>query len=300
MAPSPNEYDADATDPNQPPSAVAVKPNHLPLNVIIVTDHDLVPSDAEVTTASCDSTADDANPDRVPPPNRTKKFYESDDTFIQTIFSQTITSTTVTPTDDDCSTYSFQQATLVVDPNQDQEQDTVNRPPSSRGSSSPPSVDITNEEEDDDIEDDTDDIDLVEEADARSNNGQMLLLVAPALTPTNDLSQHTDIMDGYAETMISFTDVLGLDRDPDDHGGGGGGGRFEEGNDQAEEEDGGREIEMNGSVSYFDRTIVDDEEEDVEEDPIPESVSDLRAPEEDVEEAEEETEEEEEDSTVSS
>lgn len=36
-----------------------------------------------------------------------KKIYESDDTFIQTIFSQTIKSTTVTPTDDDPS-YAFE------------------------------------------------------------------------------------------------------------------------------------------------------------------------------------------------
>lgn len=35
--------------------------------------------------------------------NKTKKFYESDDTFIQTIFSQTIKSTTATPTDDEQS-----------------------------------------------------------------------------------------------------------------------------------------------------------------------------------------------------
>lgn len=38
---------------------------------------------------------------------KTKKIYESDDTFIQTIFSQTIKSTTVTPTDDDAS-YAFE------------------------------------------------------------------------------------------------------------------------------------------------------------------------------------------------
>lgn len=38
---------------------------------------------------------------------KTKKIYESDDTFIQTIFSQTIKSTTVTPTDDDPS-YAFE------------------------------------------------------------------------------------------------------------------------------------------------------------------------------------------------
>lgn len=38
--------------------------------------------------------------------NKTKKFYETDDTFISAIFSQTITSTTATPTDDDLS-YSF-------------------------------------------------------------------------------------------------------------------------------------------------------------------------------------------------
>lgn len=39
--------------------------------------------------------------------SRTKKIYDSDDTFIQTIFSQTIKSTTVTPTDDDPS-YAFE------------------------------------------------------------------------------------------------------------------------------------------------------------------------------------------------
>lgn len=40
--------------------------------------------------------------------NKKKKIYESDDAFIQTIFSQTIKSTTATPTDDEPSHHSFE------------------------------------------------------------------------------------------------------------------------------------------------------------------------------------------------
>lgn len=204
------------------PSA-AIKPTNLPLNVIIVTDTDL----AAATI-----------------PNRTKKFYESDDTFIQTIFSQTITSTTVTPTDDDCSTYSFQHA-VDEEARSGADHQSAHHHQLSAGSSS-----IS-------INEDDDDIDLVEEADVRNTNLQPVA----AMTPTNDLSQHTDIMDGYGETMISFTDVLGLDRDPDDHGGGRGGG------DEEREVELELDGEVDGSVSYFDRTIVD-EDEDVEDEEL--------------------------------
>lgn len=81
----------------------------LPLNVI-VTDHD------DNSTKTDDTDDDDvdedaaaaaaaSHPDDGPSiaPNKTKKFYESDDTYLTKIFSQTITSTTVTPTDDDYS-----------------------------------------------------------------------------------------------------------------------------------------------------------------------------------------------------
>lgn len=75
-----------------------------------------------VITDTTTNTSKPITPSPMQPPvhpNKTKKFYESDDTFIQTIFSQTITSTTATPTDD-YSTYQFDEfsalATVVDDP----------------------------------------------------------------------------------------------------------------------------------------------------------------------------------------
>lgn len=68
---------------------------------------------ADPAHSSCDTVATEiASPNGTVVPSsssscKTKKIYESDDTFIQTIFSQTIKSTTVTPTDDDPS-YTFE------------------------------------------------------------------------------------------------------------------------------------------------------------------------------------------------
>lgn len=59
----------------------------LPLNVIVTDTED--DRDLENGGEKCNQ--------------RTKKFYESDDPFISTIFSQTINSTSVTPTDEECS-----------------------------------------------------------------------------------------------------------------------------------------------------------------------------------------------------
>lgn len=58
------------------------------------------PSAAAVTAEADEAMAADIERQPSPTNSKTKKFYESDDTFIQTIFSQTIASTTATPTDD--------------------------------------------------------------------------------------------------------------------------------------------------------------------------------------------------------
>lgn len=79
----------------------------LPLLDVVITD-----------TTTNTSKAVTSSPSQPTHPNKTKKFYESDDTFIQTIFSQTITSTTATPTDD-YTTYPFDEfnaLTPMVDP----------------------------------------------------------------------------------------------------------------------------------------------------------------------------------------
>lgn len=61
-----------------------------------------------VDTAGASHTSGDASAIEAATSScKTKKMLESDDTFIQTIFSQTIKSTTVTPTDDDPS-YAFE------------------------------------------------------------------------------------------------------------------------------------------------------------------------------------------------
>lgn len=71
----------------------------LPLLNVVITD-----TTGTNVTKSPSPTAQqaDASAGQQPSPAncKTKKFYESDDTFIQTIFSQTITSTTATPTDE--------------------------------------------------------------------------------------------------------------------------------------------------------------------------------------------------------
>lgn len=71
----------------------------LPLLNVVVTDTTNPNGDSQSITPSPQTSTKLTN--------KTKKFYESDDTFIQTIFSQTITSTTATPTDDDHS-YAFE------------------------------------------------------------------------------------------------------------------------------------------------------------------------------------------------
>lgn len=80
----------------------------LPLLNVVITD----------TTNNTTKSAT-PSPQQPPLPNKTKKFYESDDAFIQTIFSQTITSTTATPTDD-YNGYPFDDFNAALTPLADQ------------------------------------------------------------------------------------------------------------------------------------------------------------------------------------
>lgn len=157
------------------------KPLNLKLNVI-VTD------------------TDEPNPENT---NKTKKkFYESDDTFINAIFSQTITSTTVTPTDEELS-YTFDPPDLQL--------------PTETSGTNVPSERI---ECDSDIETDLDLDDDGEYADGRplTNTNTDWITVEEATHP--DLSSYnesnTENLDNYNETMISFTDTICLDHDQDD------------------------------------------------------------------------------------
>lgn len=70
----------------------------LPLLNVVVTD--------TANSGDTDATASSVTP-ATHSSSKTKRFYESDDAFIQTIFSQTIKSTTATPTDDEQS-YTFE------------------------------------------------------------------------------------------------------------------------------------------------------------------------------------------------
>lgn len=155
------------------------KPLNLKLNVI-VTDTD-------------EATAETANKTK-------KKFYESDDTFISAIFSQTITSTTVTPTDEELS-YTFDPPDILV-------------PIETTGTSVP------NEriECDSDLETDLDLDDDGEYADGRPRTTTDWITVEEATHP--DVSSYnesnTENLDNYNETMISFTDTICLDHDQDD------------------------------------------------------------------------------------
>lgn len=81
----------------------------LPLLNVVITD----------TTNNTTKSAT-PSPQQPPLPNKTKKFYESDDAFIQTIFSQTITSTTATPTDD-YNGYPFDDFSAALTPLADQQ-----------------------------------------------------------------------------------------------------------------------------------------------------------------------------------
>lgn len=212
--------------------------------------------------------------------NKTKKFYESadSDTFIQAIFSQTITSTTVTPTDDDVSSVGYgTPATKSATPTLTLDESSMNE-----------------DEMDDDI-DDIDDVDLEDDDDG--GGGGVLMMGGPdraaggaadghllataggmskatiCVTP-NNLSQmtETETFDGYQEAMISFSDVLGLEHDGDDGGGGlGGGGDGDDGDavvDVWKRVGGGGEqgivLQQREELkaSYFDTTIEDDEDVD--------------------------------------
>lgn len=97
--------------------------------------------------------------------SKTKKFYESDDAFIQTIFSQTITSTTATPTDE-YTAYPFDEFNALT--------------PTVAGIS----VDSTN----------------------------LLAINQQQQQPEslNDDTQ-TEKLDMYIETLISFSDIVGMD-----------------------------------------------------------------------------------------
>lgn len=157
------------------------KPLNLKLNVI-VTD------------------TDEPNPENT---NKTKKkFYESDDTFINAIFSQTITSTTVTPTDEELS-YTFDPPDIQL--------------PTETSGTNVPSERLECES---DAETDLDLDDDGEYADGRpltSTNADWITVeeaTHPDLSSYNE--SNTENLDNYNETMISFTDTICLDHDQDD------------------------------------------------------------------------------------
>lgn len=97
--------------------------------------------------------------------SKTKKFYESDDAFIQTIFSQTITSTTATPTDD-YATYPFDEFNALTPIVAGIGVDSTNLLPINQQQQQPDSL--------------------------------------------NDDTQ-TEKLDMYIETLISFSDIVGMD-----------------------------------------------------------------------------------------
>lgn len=68
------------------------------LNVVLM---NTVSDDDDTTVLSEKELKDSVNLDVANAASKKKKIYESDDTFIQTIFSQTIKSTTATPTEDE-------------------------------------------------------------------------------------------------------------------------------------------------------------------------------------------------------
>lgn len=71
----------------------------LPLLNVVLTN--TVSDDDDTSILSEKELKDSANLDVANASSKKKKIYESDDTFIQTIFSQTIKSTTATPTEDE-------------------------------------------------------------------------------------------------------------------------------------------------------------------------------------------------------
>lgn len=182
---------------------------------IAVTETTTVPQDEPLNTSTDDfknrkplnlklnvivTDTDEPNPDQT---NKTKKkFYESDDTFINAIFSQTITSTTVTPTDEELS-YTFD-------------------PPDLQAPLETAGTNVPNERIECDSDNGTD-LDLDDDgeyADGRplttANTDWITVEEAthPDLSSYNE--SHTENLDNYNETMISFTDTICLDHDPDD------------------------------------------------------------------------------------
>lgn len=75
----------------------------LPLLNVIFTNTVSEEEGGNTNTSNHESTNDSGTLDAANESNKKKKIYESDDTFIQTIFSQTIKSTTATPTEDEPS-----------------------------------------------------------------------------------------------------------------------------------------------------------------------------------------------------
>lgn len=160
--------------------------------------------------------------------NKMKKIYESDDTFIQAIFSQTIKSTTATPTDDEPNhdfSEAFKQASIKSSQDDDDANDaediaitsdkTENRPTDDQSESS------TNEpaaiytyfhqtiEEDDVSPDDTTDIDKTTiDLDGITNEIGTVATVVTAITsnpiPILTTTMYTHTMDDDDKTQINI------------------------------------------------------------------------------------------------
>ena len=189
-------------------SLKCTKPTTLKLNVIVTDTDNEQQQQFQQQLQSSDVSEGVAN--------KTKKFYESDDAFIQTIFSQTITSTTVTPTDEELS-YSFdtpfvegENGSGVVGGRCDPAASIYDD-----NASGGDGRDLNKLHKYGDEHADTDqDVMLMTDDHTWITIDDITMPVGDNIneTPSNNESQ-TENLENYNETMISFTDTICLDQD---------------------------------------------------------------------------------------